>query len=75
MMLHFQTVTRTSFYPHDVVGQGLDHCYDCAAEVYIWKKYIAQRGSEEQKGAVNTTVAGLSQMLSAAIDPVRTLAL
>lgn len=35
LLFHFNTVTRTTYWPHDVKGEGLDHCYDCAAEIRI----------------------------------------
>ena len=40
-MFHFQTRTRTTHYPHAVVGApGLDHCFDCASEVQILAAYL-----------------------------------
>lgn len=40
-MFYFNTRTRTNLYMHPIhYVQGLDHCYDCAAEVYIWKEYL-----------------------------------
>lgn len=36
---YFQTVTRVTLYPHNVAGEGIDHCYDCAAEVKILTQY------------------------------------
>lgn len=32
-MFYFNTVTRVARYPHNVTGEGFDHCYDCRAEV------------------------------------------
>lgn len=39
-MFYFNTVTRLTAYDHDVISDGLDHCYDCAAEVRILKEYL-----------------------------------
>lgn len=40
-MFYFNTKTRTNFYNHSIKNvKGLDHCYDCASEVLIWKEYI-----------------------------------
>ena len=36
---HFNTRTRMNYYPHNINVKGLDHCYDCACEVYLWQKY------------------------------------
>lgn len=33
LLFHFQTVTRTTYWEHDLVDSGLDHCFDCASEV------------------------------------------
>jgi len=33
-------VARTSLYEHSIVGEGLDHCYDCRAEIEILGEYI-----------------------------------
>jgi hypothetical protein len=39
-MFYFNNVTRLCSYDHDVEAHGLDHCYDCAAEVAILKRYL-----------------------------------
>jgi hypothetical protein len=41
-MFYFNVVTRTQLYHHPVEGYdiGLDHCYDCAAEVKILTEYL-----------------------------------
>ena len=39
-MFYFNNIIRVSYYEHDVEVEGLDHCYDCASEVYILKKYL-----------------------------------
>lgn len=41
-MFHFNTVTRTTHFEQPFVGNGLDHCYDCAAEILILSQYIKQ---------------------------------
>lgn len=42
-MFYFNTVTRVSYYKHDVDVPGMDHCYDCAAEVAVLKRYWDKR--------------------------------
>jgi hypothetical protein len=39
-MFCFNTVTRVTYYEHNVKGNGLDHCYDCRAEIHILAKYL-----------------------------------
>ncbi len=41
-MFYFNTVTRPALYQHDVQGEGIDHCYDCRAEVHILSSYLAK---------------------------------
>jgi Poly A polymerase regulatory subunit len=36
-------------FPHDVHGNGIDSCFDCALEVSIWHDYIAQHGGDMRK--------------------------
>lgn len=42
VMYYFNTITRTTYYEHDVdkFKSGYDHCYDCSTEIYIIKKYM-----------------------------------
>ena len=40
-MFYFRCYTRPAVYNHDIQGvPGLDHCYDCRAEVHILQEYI-----------------------------------
>ncbi|KJE91348.1 hypothetical protein CAOG_02492 [Capsaspora owczarzaki ATCC 30864] len=45
-MFHFNTVTRTSLFPHNVRGVGLDGCFDCASEVHILEQYLRSSCSD-----------------------------
>jgi cap2 methyltransferase len=69
-MFHFNTVTRPALYPHGVRGCGIDHCYDCRAEVCILRKYLGGRASNNN----NAIIAWHSQRISADISGYRTLA-
>lgn len=40
VMFSFNTILRTSYFPHDVVGEGLDHCFDCSSEIQILRIYL-----------------------------------
>lgn len=44
-LYHFNTVSRVCAYPHDVDGEGMDHCYDCSAEVAVLKEYLLRYSS------------------------------
>ena len=39
-LFHFNTVDRVRCYFHDIDVDGLDHCYDCRAEVYVFEQYV-----------------------------------
>ena len=41
-LMYFNNVTRHSLYSHDITGQGIDHCYDCMAEIHILKGYLLE---------------------------------
>lgn len=43
-LFYFNTVTRVSYYKHPHRNLGYDHCYDCASEIHILKKYIEKNG-------------------------------
>jgi len=43
-MFYFNTVTRLARYPHQVLAQGIDHCYDCASEIHILQNYLRKYG-------------------------------
>ena len=36
----FNTVERVICYSHDIKAPGIDHCYDCRAEVFILEEYL-----------------------------------
>lgn len=72
-MMFFNNVTRHSLFPHDVHGQGLDHCYDCAAEIHILKQYLLQRGGFHER-RIPAEVSRMSREISREISRGRTLA-
>jgi hypothetical protein len=42
-MMYFNNVTRIMYYKHnmdDIDTEGLDHCYDCRAEIFILQQYL-----------------------------------
>lgn len=36
---HFNKVERVMSYQHNIVCPGIDHCYDCRAEIYVHEEY------------------------------------
>ena len=40
-MYRFNTLERVECYEHSVVCDGLDHCYDCRSEVFIFEMFKA----------------------------------
>jgi hypothetical protein len=66
-MFHFNTVTRPALYDHPFRGRGIDHCYDCTAEMRILARYHGGGGRPAD-------IARLSERLSASLSRTRTLA-
>lgn len=68
-LMFFNNVTRHSLFPHDVKGEGIDHCYDCTAEIHILKEYLkAYPGRILESGKIPETVSLLSKDISRKID-------
>jgi hypothetical protein len=41
-MFYFNTVTRVSYYPHNINADGFDNCFDCASEALILERYLCK---------------------------------
>ncbi len=68
-MFHFNTERRTSHFMHDIVGTGLDHCFDCMSEIFILGIFLEKfRGLSPGSDEMRTQIAKMSQDLSAAIS-------
>ena len=39
-MFFFNTRMRPALYPHPVSGEGIDHCYDCTAEIAVLRQLL-----------------------------------
>lgn len=80
-MFHFNTITRTTYFPQDTTGLGLDHCFDCASEVHILKRYILQRQptladlepGEERDATLRQHVMRMVKEINRQCSPSRTL--
>ena len=42
-LYRFNTFERCQLYKHDVNARGLDHCYDCRGEIYVFELYERKR--------------------------------
>ena len=67
-MFYFNTVTRVTCYPHlpdfdTVIGEGLDHCFDCTSEIRILNNYITKKGEMTD----NNRIATMSKKISTAL--------
>ena len=62
-MRRFRTRTRLQLYPHSCAAEGMDHCYDCAAEVHVLGAYVRRRepGAEQRPGGVVRRLCELSE--------------
>lgn len=71
-MFFFNICTRVQLYKHNVQGTGIDHCFDCASEVYLLTKYLTKY--LKYKNDVAKQVALMSEEISRTLSRVRTLA-
>jgi hypothetical protein len=72
-MSYFNKVVRTALYPHGVRGCGLDHCYDCTAEVNILRDYLGSADISIVRDflgvdASDEGIAAFSKKISSAIS-------
>lgn len=70
-MFHFNAVTRVGLYDHNIVGEGIDHCYDCASEIQILRSYLLKNGCPRRR--LECCVSMLSRRLSRLLSKRRTL--
>lgn len=70
-MFYFNTITRHSLYSHHITGEGLDHCYDCRAEIHILTNYLTHFAFPTPN--ILTQVPALSASISRYITKYRTL--
>ena len=62
-MLDFNLRTRVRYYDHSVVSEGLDHCFDCAAEVAVWKLYFLSKNQKPQNDIIGEHISELTKFL------------
>jgi cap2 methyltransferase len=73
-MFYFNCVLRPSRYDHGVWAEGVDHCYDCKAEVEILKRYLQLTHLHFPGNDMNEKIANLSMEISRSVSVNRTLA-
>jgi cap2 methyltransferase len=74
--LYFHRVLRPSLYDHQYYGnsvEGIDHCYDCRAELEILYKYDARFRNFPEKRSSWSDVKNMSEEISKKLDKTRTL--
>lgn len=83
-MAHFKNVERTTYYVHDTDdSEGIDHCYDCRAELFVLEQYVRRVEKKTRDEEIHERVKQLSKDISRniqqtyrqpIIDTIRTLA-
>eukprot|EP01028_Stygiella_incarcerata_P006405 TRINITY_DN2611_c0_g1_i1.p1 TRINITY_DN2611_c0_g1~~TRINITY_DN2611_c0_g1_i1.p1 ORF type:complete len:652 (+),score=162.69 TRINITY_DN2611_c0_g1_i1:57-2012(+) len=63
-LFYHNTIRRTQYYEHDVVGEGLDHCFDCASEVFVLSEYFRKHRGMTDAGEIAKEVSRLSRDIS-----------
>jgi cap2 methyltransferase len=73
-MFYFNTVTRHSLYPHSTTAEGIDHCYNCRAEIEILTNYFTHFLFPTPKPhTLPSLVSALSTTISRSLSKRRTL--
>jgi len=67
-MFYFNTKTRVMYYPHNIKGEGLDHCYDCRSEIFILEQYLTKYSTLNKK-EIKNKISQLSKQISRVISP------
>lgn len=52
----------------EVENEGLDHCYDCRAEIFILQEYLTKIQNVKSDSHLKTTTATMSREISIQID-------
>ena len=68
---HFQQVTRVMYHSHDmdaVQTEGLDHCYDCQAEITILEGYLTKVKKITDVQRLKRDISAMSHEISGGIS-------
>ena len=66
-LLRFQNEKRIKYYEHnmdDSETEGLDHCYDCRAEIFILQEYLTKIGNITDETELKKQTAKMSYDIS-----------
>jgi cap2 methyltransferase len=88
-MFYFNTSTRVARYQHNIECsvEGIDHCYDCSAEIFILTEYLKKFHPEPAKSSLmnylpflpqtpfvdNAKILGMMKKISKSIDRKRVI--
>ena len=77
-LFYFNRRTRVQYYTHPCQAEGMDHCYDCAAEVVVLSEYLRRyyRFDPTGESKLMDYISAMSKRISSACSTSgRTLAL
>jgi len=60
----FNVKKRAEYYKSDVKANGLDHCFDCSAEVNIWQLYFLSQNVPPEESRISREINYLTRFLS-----------
>jgi hypothetical protein len=63
-MFRHNGVTRTESFAHHIVADGLCHCFDCASEVHVLRRFFQRQHRRMQRAEVDRNVADMSHEIS-----------
>ena len=78
-LFRFNQVERVMCYEHNINVAGLDHCYDCKAEVFVFEEYLKlsekldqfSNGKIKFLGSVKEYIEDLNEFLNASYKAIR----
>ena len=73
-MFFFNTHYRVGRSIHNVEGEGIDHCFDCASEVSVLKNYLLSPFNTQPTNDIWKEISKMSYSISRKISGDRTLA-
>jgi hypothetical protein len=66
-LLDFHNEKRIRYYKHnidEIKNEGLDHCYDCRAEIFILQEYLTKSNKVKSETELKTETAAMSSEIS-----------
>jgi len=72
IMFQHNVYDRTCYYKHTVKAPGLDHCFDCASEVAIFRQYLLRTNKQPTDEMIANLSMDLSFIISGRRDALST---